>query len=462
MLLDGDDRTTHSNVGKWDLHYPPGTEFAENLLLSPERSRIPVERYLSGDRLAAEIDRVWKHVWQFACRSEDVEKPGDYLEYRLADQSFLVVRGADGVLRAFYDACRHRGNLLKCGRGNASELRCGFHYWCYNLDGTLKEVPDRHLFSPIDDAAYGLRTAACDEWAGFVFVHPEATPAQSLREFLGPVADQLDPYHLERMRATLDATLHVACNWKVAVEAFLEVYHVQAIHPQLMPISDDINTSYEVMGDHSRMIVPYGVPSMRLEHVDPAEVYEAYIASSLEAGFKEKKAPGTERDAIRLPDDLFDAERNLVGDTNVRAHLIGRIRRRGARLGHDYSELIDDQMVDDWHYLVFPGMIFNLYAGGFLLFRLRPDASDPDHCWFDVYTFAWPDEHRRAELKPVPHIDADAATHSFGLVLDQDFANLPGVQRGLHSDSLEHITVSAQEIRVVALHETIDRYIATA
>jgi hypothetical protein len=62
----------------------------------------------------------------------------------------------------------------------------------------------------------------------------------------------------------------------------------------------------------------------------------------------------------------------------------------------------------------------------------------------------------------VPHIDADAATHSFGLVLDQDFANLPGVQRGLHSDSLEHITVSAQEIRVVAFHETIERYIATA
>src|SRR5205085_10697661 len=138
------------------------------------------------------------------------------------------------------------------------------------------------------------------------------------------------------------------------------------------------------------------------------EVYEAYIRSSMEAGFKEKRAPGAPRPEIRLPADLFDGERHLVGDTNVREHLIDRIRRRGARLGHDYSGLSDDQMVDDWHYLVFPGMIFNLYAGGFLLFRVRPDERDPDHCWFDLFTFAWPDEARRDELQPVPHIDADA------------------------------------------------------
>src|SRR2546430_17131096 len=105
--------------------------------------------------------------------------------------------------------------------------------------------------------------------AAFVSPPPPRRPAPPLDEFLGALVTQLAPYHLERMRATTDVTIRLACNWKVAIEAFLEVYHVQKIHPQLMPRVDDVNTAFELVGAHSRSIVPYGVPSMRLQVIAP-------------------------------------------------------------------------------------------------------------------------------------------------------------------------------------------------
>ena len=463
MSIAEDLRVAHANAEKWHVEYPDGAEFAERLAMTIEETRIPTERYTSPEFLSAEVAGVWNRTWQMACRSEDIPNAGDYSAYTIADQEWLVVRQPDGTVKAFANACRHRGNMIKVGCGSSHELRCQYHHWCWNLDGTLHDVPDRHLFVGIVDEEYGLDEAACDEWGGFVFVNPAGTEAEPLRDYLGAVADQLEPYHLDKMRATLSISTDLACNWKVAVEAFLEVYHVQGIHPQLMPMLDEVNTAYELIGPHSRMIVPFGVPSMRLEHVDEYEVFEAFTQSSGSTVANRDRQPdgaGYKADSVSI-DGLFDEQGNRIGDRDVRQYLIDRTAEKGAQLGHDYAGLSRDQLIDDFHYLIFPGLVFNTHAGGFLLFRIRPHATDPDRCWFDVWRFAWPDEHAPSP-DPVPNLWVDQGAGSFGQVLDQDFENLPRVQRGMHSASLQHVTLSFQERRVVHVHTAIDDCLAAA
>jgi len=155
----------------------------------------------------------------------------------------------------------------------------------------------------------------------------------------------------------------------------------------------------------------------------------------------------------------FDGDGRLVGDQTVRTYLIEQTRRKGEAMGHDYSGLTPAQLIDDWHYFVFPGLVFNTHAGGFYLFRIRPDFADPDVCLFDLFIFRWPDETKPPPERP-PHTEADAATTSFGKVLDQDFANLPGVQRGLHHDQLDEVTLLTSEVRIVHLHRVLDRYLS--
>ncbi len=450
MSIVDDLRVAHANAEKWNIGYPDGVEFAERLALGVAETRIPTERYTSPEFLRAELKGVWNRTWQMACRSEDIPNSGDYSAYTIVDQEWLVVRQPDGSVKAFANACRHRGNMIKVGCGSSHELRCQYHHWCWNLDGSLHDVPDRHLFVGIVDDEYALNEAACDEWGGFVFINPAGAAAQPLLEYLGPVATQLAPYHLDKMRATLSLSTDLACNWKVAVEAFLEVYHVQGIHPQLMPMLDEINTAYELIGPHSRMIVPFGVPSMRLEHVDEFEVFEAFSRSSGAAAYK------TDSPDIAA---MFDAEGNRIGDQDVRQFLIDRAIAKGLEYGHDYSELTRDQMVDDFHYLIFPGLVFNTHAGGFLLFRIRPHATNPDHCWFDVWRFVWPDENAPTP-EPVPNVWVDQGTATFGQVLDQDFENLPRVQKGMHSTSLDFVTLSFQERRVIHVHTAVDDYLS--
>ncbi len=455
MAMTDDLRIAHANAEAWDVRYPDGAEFAERHPLTLEQTRIPTKRYTSPEFLATELDTVWRRTWQMACRAEDIPNAGDYVTYTISDQEWLVVRQPDGSVKALSNACRHRGNMIKTGCGSSHELRCQYHHWCWSLDGSLKEVPDRHLFVGIVDHEYALDEAACDTWGGFVFLNPagfrdDGTGAEPLLDYLGDVADQLAPYHLDKMRSTMSLSTDLGCNWKVAVEAFLEVYHVQGIHPQLMPMLDDVNTAFELMGVHSRMIVPFGVPSMRLEHVDDVEVFEAFGARSGSTVVNREGGLGL--------DDLFDADGNWVGEGDVRQHLIARTADVGTGLGHDYSGLSADQLVDDYHYLIFPGLVFNTHAGGFLLFRIRPNATDPDRCWFDLWRFAWPDEHAPVP-DPAPNVWVDQGAGSFGQVLDQDFENLPRVQRGLHSRSLEFVTLSGQEVRVAHVHTAVDRYL---
>lgn len=453
MTVSDDIREFHINAEHHNVKFPSSMQFGERFIPTVDESRIPASVYTSRARLAEELEMVWYRTWQMACRVEEVEQAGDFYEYVIGDQSILIVRGDDEVLRAFPNTCRHRGTALKTGTGNAPDLRCSFHAWCWSLRGQVANIPERHLFSDVSDEDYALPQLGCDVWNGFVFVHLKPEIAPPLRDFLGRVATDCDAYHMDRYRATTHARIELDCNWKVAIEAFLEAYHVSFTHPQILAYLDDLNTAFEVFGDHSRMVIPYGVPSMRLEHVDPAETYESYFNRSA-TSFRHSA------DEATLPKDLFDADGNWISTSSIREYMIEHARAKGDKLGHDYSQLSAEQLVDDYDYFIFPSLKFNSHAGAALCFRARPHATDPDRCIFDVYTLVWPDETAGELPKSAPAVAVDLATQSMGLVLDQDFSNLAKVQRGLHNSSFEQITLGGSEIRVIHLHRVLNAYLA--
>jgi choline monooxygenase len=451
MTATDDRKAMHANVEKWGIELPAGPHWAEDRLLTPEESHIPVERYLSKDELDKELKYIWYRTWQMACREDEVSKPGDYYEYVIARQSFLIVRGDDGILRAFHNVCKHRGNQIANGQGNASSFICSFHAWCYALTGKLTYVPDVEHFTDFDAEKLGMDEVKVESFGGWVFIHPKPAEAQPLTEFLGPLVDQLTPYNVDRMRTTLHAVLEVDANWKVALEAFLEVYHLFQTHPQIMSYVDDVNTPYEVIGDHDRMIVPFGVPSMRYEHITPETTYGDFYKPR-------PSAPGAAAPVLELSSDLFDENGKWISPNTVREVIIQNNYKNGVTFGHDYSGLTHSQMVDDWDYRIFPGMKFNQHAGSTLAFRSRPHATDPGKCIFDVWTLLWGNENEGL-FESAPEVKKVIGVDSLGLVLDQDFSNIPKVQRGLNSSNLEHTNMGAQEIRVSHFQQIVQKYI---
>src|SRR5438105_2114774 len=99
------------------------------------RMRVPTERYYSEDYAKREREKLWMRAWQFVGRADDIGEPGDWIEHRLFDQSYVLVRGRDGKIRAFVNACRHRGNAFCQGKGKSARFTCPYHNWSYGLDG---------------------------------------------------------------------------------------------------------------------------------------------------------------------------------------------------------------------------------------------------------------------------------------------------------------------------------------
>ena len=149
--------------------------------------RISTDRYTSREYAQLERDRIWMRVWQIAGRVDELPKVGDWKQYRILDQSFVIVRGKDEKLRGFVNACRHRGNILCNARtGNAKRgFLCQYHLWSYDLDGRLRGMLRENLAGPIDKREHSLLEVPVDTFAGFIFLNPDPN-AEPLSEFLGP------------------------------------------------------------------------------------------------------------------------------------------------------------------------------------------------------------------------------------------------------------------------------------
>jgi phenylpropionate dioxygenase-like ring-hydroxylating dioxygenase large terminal subunit len=398
---------------------------------------IPSERYKSRAFMEKEWDRMWTRVWLMGCHVDEIPEPGDYTTTDIGDESILIVRGHDGVVRAFYNVCSHRGNQLKfSGDGSADTILCAYHLWEYDLTGRLIHVPDADDFPsgcPVDRLS--LKTLRADVWGGHVWFNmdPDCEP---LRDYLGVIPEHLDPYRLQDMAMMLNVTMEWDCNWKTAVDAFNEVYHVQGIHPELMYDMDDMSVQIDLYDRHNRYLIAWTTPSQK---VDISEEVPPILAQHL-------------INAGANPDDY----RGRV--LEIRNALQRLRRERGREKGIDFDGLNDDQMTDDYHYFIFPNVALNLFAEHVLLFRQRPHETDPNRMYFDVRVF-----HplpKGAPKPPVPeHATYKHGEFSLGLVVDQDSVNLPHVQKGLRSRGFEGLWISNRERRLRHMHATLMSYI---
>jgi phenylpropionate dioxygenase-like ring-hydroxylating dioxygenase large terminal subunit len=218
---------------------------------------LPVGRYTDDELFRLETDVLFRRTWVYAAHESELPEPGSYVVFDRTGSPILVVRGKDRVIRAFYNTCRHRNAPVVHGScGTARRLVCTFHSWSYDLEGALVAVPDEYAFAGLDRSERGLVPVRCETWLGFVFVN-EDPGAQPLAEFLGPVAREMTPeYEGQPLRIVHRRRLTLPCNWKVVVEAFLEVYHLRTVHPKtLAPYLDGKASAIALFPNgHSRMV----------------------------------------------------------------------------------------------------------------------------------------------------------------------------------------------------------------
>ncbi len=211
----------------------------------------PVENYRSEERFQQELALLRRLPVPF-CPSAALGKPGDYVARQAAGVPILVVRGKDGQVRAFRNACRHRGAEVAQGIGNARAFACPYHGWTYALDGELSGIPHQHGFPGIDKNSHGLVPVQVWESSGIVFVNQSdepigADPGEGLPELIPADKDLID---FEDNEADF--------NWKVSLEGSLEGYHIRFGHPETFyPYGYDNLNVVEHSGLHSRVTYPF-------------------------------------------------------------------------------------------------------------------------------------------------------------------------------------------------------------
>ena len=224
--------------------------------------------------------------------------------------------------------------------------------------------PDLETFPQGAPPCRGLVEVRCDTWGGFVWfsLNPDVDP---LRDFLEPMPLHLDPYNFPKMALTRDITVEWDCNWKTSVDAFNESYHVQGIHPQLMWYLHDLDIQIDCYERHSRYLIPFATWSPRVRR--PPSIPDPIKVIMKTAGMD--------------PADYDEPLENLRRDVQQWK------RKHGPAQGKDYSRLNDDQLTDDYHYLIFPNVSLNVHADDLMLFRQRPHPTDPDRMFYDIWTF---------------------------------------------------------------------------
>jgi nitrite reductase/ring-hydroxylating ferredoxin subunit len=424
---------------------------------------IPIERYLSPEFAKVEVEKLWRRVWQMVCREEEIPEPGDHIVYKIVNDSFIIVRNADGTIKALQNACLHRGRTLRTRDGRVPEFRCPFHGLTWDLNGGLKDLPCAWDFEHVDKEKFSLPEAKVGTWGGWVFINMDPD-CESLESHLAPVPEHFKRASYETRYKSAHVAQVMACNWKVALEAFIEAWHLTQTHPQSAPSAGDITTQYDLFGDNvSRTLTPVGVASPSLDGLDEQDIYDNYLLGR--TFYEERLGVAGSKDLKR---SAVDEE--LPEGATAREVIVETIRTSiGPAMGMDLTQTPAYELIDALEYFVFPNFFPWDQAQTNQVYRFRPNGEDPDSCIAEVmYLTPVPDGQERPKPAPIhwlkPEDDWLEAPELGRLTstINQDRVNLPHIQTGLKTlaRTKPGITLATyQESRIRQFHHTLMKWI---
>lgn len=423
---------------------------------NPER--IPSKRYYDEEFYRLECERLWPHVWQMACRLEQIPNLGDWVEYTNLGKSVIIVRTREGV-KAYHNACRHRGVQLASGHGNCKTqgFICPFHGWRWNMEGKNTFVYGRHMFSEdqLDQAELALPECRSEQWIGCVFINFDDN-APGLRESMGPVAAGLDAYNTDKMRAEWWYATVLPANWKVAMEAFMEGYHVMRTHPQLQNAVPILYNSMYGM-DTGGIGQPIN-PNLNIRDNIAAQVKHMELLSEGMAGMCHAKDVAIARTMIDvdLPEDPFQAIMTWFGMLNHQVTEQGRARGEPTP---DLNAIAMNTPVKAVEFL-FPHYFLLPFLSSMSSYRIRP--LGPESCLFEIWSLTHFPEGQEPE-PPMEPMMLPYDSEQFPPIPQQDYSNIPSQQAGLRAEGFEYMRLSKDiEGMISNYQQVIDAYLEGA
>ncbi len=434
--------------------------------------RIPVQRYFDEAFYKAELDHVWPYVWQMACRLEQIPDVGDWVEYSNVGHSVLIVRTASGV-KAFHNACRHRGVPIAGGYGNdegkvasgncsKSGFVCPFHGWRWNMDGENTLVYGKHLFSERQLEGDDINLVPCrvEVFGGCAWINHD-DDAPSVRETFGLLAGRLDAHGMADLKMEWWYGTVLPANWKVAMEAFMEGYHVMQTHPQLANRPGDVfGDSYlipvDLAGDAKQKARANLREGATTREAIAAQYHHMKLLSEGMAGMVHEKEVEVMRDLLDadLPEDPLLGVGQWFG--MVQAEITRRLREKGEPVP-DLNAVAMSHPLNAVEFL-FPHYFLLPIFTSMSAYRIRP--LGPESCLFEIWSLTMYPEGADYS-PPLEPTMLPFDSPEFPPIPKQDYSNIPIQQKGMHAKGFDFMRLSKTNEGMISNYERIiDGYIA--
>lgn len=425
-------------------------------------------RYFDREFFEGERERLWPRVWQMAARLEELPEVGDFVDYRIVDQSILVVRVGPGEsdIKAYYNVCPHRATQLAVGSGSfrGGQITCPFHGWRWNIDGSSSFVYGGESFAPecVTDEELALRECLVDTWGGCVFVNMDPN-ARPLLEQLAPMPSLLDELAVGDMQVRWWKAVRLEANWKMAQEAFFEGWHVMRTHPQLTMGTDEdfphANIDY-LPHENGNFHFQGGVGEASSTGLDGARPEDLVWAN-----IDFLKVLGETFDAYPRPRDInvLEGLRYTATDPeSFQTEFMTRLFEFYAGAGMPLP-MCEPEAYSRWGgvFFVFPNYFILPMFGEAAIYRCRPDGLDPEACIFEFWAVSLKPAHEHVGRAVFGGIVDKEDEVELPLIPRQDFSNIERQQRGVHARGFDRLRLSlAYECGIANMHQELDRYIA--
>ncbi len=420
---------------------------------------IDAERYYTKHFMEQEWTHLWTKIWHIAGREQQLKEPGDYIVHDFMRESVFITKQHDGSLKGFYNVCSHRSQRLVWGDSFQKCFTCPYHGWVWGLDGVLQDCPDRDDFPQGDPVGkLTLTQVRVATWAGLVWYTMD-NDAPDLLTYIAPSAELYKNHQFEKSVRVSWFRVALNTNWKFWSDNFNESYHTRTVHPQVPAVidQDHFTSRYEMFPMGHNRIIQMGRPSLRDR---PSEGAAHPFDDALRAwDIDPAQYPDLETKAMQGWLDLKAAKKKLWKEKGF-LH---------------YEHLDDEELTESPFQVMFPNVAIAPAADSFLVWRWEPHPTDPEKCFFDQWTMAYPIEGQEAfinrtavkplELKEAEYVfrdyeDTEGVQQYSDQVVFQDWQLTPGQTTGWRSRGYRDPYFAAQETRVRRFHEVLNDYLA--